>query len=349
MRKGIYRLPRVTASAAAVCALLASAPDVRAARAETPREVETPSPAPPNGTLAELPPPKAPVKTGKYCLDQPEAKILLSHTLGFQINPLGVENQLALSLCMPFTRTPGVLFDFTNVEVGLVNYLSPIYDHQGAFISITPLSFLKLRVEVAGLGIWPIPLDGSGYNGFTGYDDDFSEDVRRQREGGSTTGTVVELSATLQGKVPLPGGKSVLFTDTFIGGLWTVGDAPFYYNSRRDVLLSRSDWVLKNTGALLVEIPLSDNISVRVGAMDDLNYVPRSGYLTNIVAGITTLLVKRAGPVLRNLQPFVRVGGFTSHASSTKFREGEVNVLGGINTFYDLGSIATGDDERPSR
>ena len=123
--------PRAFVAAAFTSAALLSA---STALADTPR-----SPAP------------APAPAGKHCLDEGRTKVILNQTLAGQINPLGGEHHLLLSVCVPLIRTPGVLFDFTNIEGGLVNYLSPTYVHQGGFLSITPLSILQLRAELSGI------------------------------------------------------------------------------------------------------------------------------------------------------------------------------------------------------
>jgi hypothetical protein len=299
-----------------------------------------PSPAPtPSSAAAPVPAASAPASTGKHCLDEPYTRFTINHTLAGQINPLGSEQHLLASLCVPLIKTPGILFDYTHFEVGLSNYLSPTYDHQGGFISISPLSFLKLRVEAAGLYIWTIPVDGAGHFSFPGYNSDFSEDTRPSSRAGTAGGAVVGLSATLQGAAPLPKGLKILITDTFLAEYWVVGDKEYYYNLRRDAILAQTDWVAKNSGAVLLEVPFSSNVSLRVGFTDDTTFVPRSGFVNNIAAGIATLLVNRISSVIRNFQPFVRAGVYTHHSSVGEFRQGEGNAIIGINAVYDVATI----------
>lgn len=322
--------------AAASVALAQPSPAAPPSPAGPPAPVPVVEPAP---APAAAPAASVPASTGKHCLDEPYTRFTISHTLAGQINPLGSEQHLIASLCVPLIKTPGILFDYTHFEVGLSNYLSPSYDHQGGFISIAPLSFLKLRVEAAGLYIWTIPVDGAGYFSFPGYNADFSEDTRPASRAGTAGGAVVGLSATLQGAAPLPKDLKILFTDTFLAEYWVVGDKDFYYNLRRDAILAQTDWVARNSGAVLLEVPISSNVSLRAGFTDETTFVPRSGFVNNIAAGIATLLVHRIGSVIRNFQPFVRAGVYTHHNSVNEFRQGEGNAVIGINAVYDVATF----------
>lgn len=319
--------------------VLEPAPAAAAAPPPAPTKATAAAPA---AAAAPAPAASVPARTGKHCLDEPYTRFTISHTLAGQINPLGSEQQLIASLCVPLIKTPGILFDYTHFEVGLSNYLSPSYDHQGAFIAIAPLSVLKLRAEVAGLYIWTIPTDGAGYFSFPGYNADFSEDTRPHQRAGTAGGAVVGLSATLQGAVPLPKDLKILITDTFLAEYWVVGDKDYYYNLRRDAILAQTDWAAKNSGAVLLEVPFSSNVSLRVGVTDEITFVPRSGFVNNVAAGIATLLVNRLTSVVRNFQPFVRVGVYTHHSSVNEFRQGEGNAIIGINAVYDVATIGAG-------
>jgi len=270
--------------------------------------------------------------TGKHCLNEPRTKLLLNQTLGAQLNPLGAEHQLTLSVCTPLIEKPGLLFDYTNVEAGVLNYLSPAYTHLGGFVSITPLSIFQLRAEASGLFIWPLPIDGAGYFPYASYQGDFSTAARPKEEAGSAMGYSLGLSATLRGEVGLGQGKKLLLADTLLTEYWSAGDAPYWYVLRRDVIAKRGDVVLKNSGALLFEIAATDNIAIRAGLLDDMVIVPGSDYIGNLAAGIVTMMFKSVGRVAKNLQPFVRVGVYTHHA----FRDGQPSALAGFNVVYDL-------------
>jgi len=287
---------------------------------------------------ADAPPEAAPPR-GKHCLYEPSRKILLSHTLAVQVNPLGAEHQLQLALCVPLFKKPGALYDLTNFEVGVSNYLSPSYVHQGGFVGITPLSLLQLKAELAGVYVWTIPIRGAGYYDFPSYHADFSEDARPKGEGDTAGGYVLSMSATLRGRIGPTDGAGLLIADTLLAERWSLGDGPYYYNLRRDILLESSDWLVRNNVALLVEIPLSSNVSTRICVVDETTVAPDSSRTTNILAGLATLRFRRVGTTFNDLQPFVRLGGHTHHASANQFRTGEPNLLIGVNTVYEIAKL----------
>jgi hypothetical protein len=104
------------------------------------------------------------VRGGKHCLDEQQSKLMLNHYTAGSINPLGIETQLRLSFCTPLIERPGLLFDFSKLDAGLVTFISPTHVHVGPSLHVAPLSFLVFRAEVTGFYIWPIPLQGAGFN-----------------------------------------------------------------------------------------------------------------------------------------------------------------------------------------
>lgn len=287
---------------------------------------------------AEPAEPVEPAPPGKHCLDEARTKVIISQTLGGQLNPLGSEHQLALYMCAPLIRKPGVLYDFTNIEGGIVNYLSPAYVHQGGFLSITPLSVLQLRAEFTGIYIWTLPLNGAGYFSVPSYDAPASDDSRSPDKAETAKGSAFSLSATVRGQVALRGSLDLLFLNTLLAEYFTIGDEPYYHNLRRDIIAAQSDWILKNTTAALLEFKLTDNLAVRAGLANDVTFVPASGYASNIFGILATALVRRYGPTIRNLQPLLRAGVYTNYASSNNFRAGGLYGLIGVNVLYDLSS-----------
>lgn len=269
---------------------------------------------------------------GKHCLGEPKTQRFVKQTLGVDLNPTGAEHQLTLGVCAPLVEGRGALFDYTNVQLGAVNYVSPVYAHLGGYASVAPLSLLELRAEATSLYLWPIAIDGAGYYGFRSYTDDARNAARPKENGGRAGGLELTLSATLRGAAPITKRAKVLVADTLSLDFWRVGDAPYYYNLRRDLMLARSDVLLKSSALVVAEIAVSENAALRVGPVDELSYVPGSGYVGNLVGGIATLLVRRVGPRVRSFQPFFRAGGYTHHA----FRQGEYNILAGIDVFYLL-------------
>jgi hypothetical protein len=269
------------------------------------------------------PPALAEEAMGQHCLGEARSKLVLTETLVQQTEPLGVENQLQVSGCMPLVRSPGILFDRTNLQTGLIVYAAPVYVSPGAFVSIAPLSILELRAEAEPFWTWPIGMDGAGYFPRSSADEQFEDLPADQAE--SARGWTATFTGALQAEVHVAPRWTVAVLDQLAYAYWSVGGAPFYYHPRYDLVMARQDWVGKNMAFLLLGRRFSERVTVRAGLTDELMWSARSGNGQNILAGVVTADVAgwpRSGDVL---SPFLRVGAFTEHA----FRDG-VAVLGGV-------------------
>lgn len=254
---------------------------------------------------------------GEQCLGRGESRWLVDETLVWMVNPLGPENQLRVNACHPlYPGVEGLLFDYAAIEYGVFNYTSPVYSMGGGYISVTPLSFMQLRADVAGVGIWPIPLDGAGYFGKASYVKNFSDATMPARDGQFSGGVNVTLTWNLQAELPLSERVALQLTNSFAGDYWRVGSAPYWVNLRRDVVMAKSDWIIKDTAFLGAAVRLEPRYTLRVGAADDLTWVPRSGYVGNVVGVFASLPFRREG-LLRDVEPFVRVGYYTEHGFRT--------------------------------
>lgn len=283
---------------------------------------------------------------GEHCLGESKQKVLLEHYLAGSINPLGIGNSLRLSLCVPFVTKPGILFDLTNIEMGALLMTSPTDVTGGAFVSFVPLSFLVLRAEASAFSIWPIPLQGAGFISLHDASEFKLTALSPSPFGNDPAGTAAGgrflLGMTLRGEVPLGKWLSIAVADSFAGEYWRVTESTWdpaaregktlFYAARRDVLLQGpGDWVLANTAALLLGIKATRNFTIRVGATDDLVYVPSQGYIGNIAAGLLLLSIKNLRNLARDASFFLRTGTFTNHA----FRHGITFALG-FDITYEL-------------
>jgi hypothetical protein len=258
-----------------------------------------------------------------HCLDEAGAKLIVDETLVGVVNPYGAENQLKLSACWPLIERPGLWFDYTNVEIGFYNYASPIYVQQGAFVAVTPLSAIVLRAEAAAVQYWPLPLDGAGYFALDSYRADYRDSALPAARADAAAGVQAGASATLQGEIPLAPRVVLAATDTVNPEYWAIGNAAFWLNERRDAILARHDWLVKNTAVLVVGVKCACAI-LRAGAFDDLTVVPRAGYAGNAVGGVVMIDLRHVTPSLHELSAFARVGGYTEHA----FRRGATAFFG---------------------
>ncbi|MGC4118123.1 MAG: hypothetical protein QM765_26950 [Myxococcales bacterium] len=269
------------------------------------------------------------------CLGQGQRKVLLDEALLVLTEPLGVENQLAVYDCTPLVREPGVLYKLTSIELGLSSYLAPAYANLGAFLRVTPLSFLRLKAEAMAVGYWPFPLDAAGYFPVSGDSARFSGKDLPASRAGSAGGIEASLEATLRLELALADWAGVALQDVFATEYWHLGGAPFYFNMRRDVVLASSDVLVKNTGVLLAYFKLTPSATLRVGPIDDVTVVPRSGYRAHSLGAVALLELKR---VLwgGNLTPFVRLDGYLEH----RFRSG-VNLFFGLSGSFELGAFGS--------
>lgn len=261
----------------------------------------------------------------QQCLGRGKAQWQVDETLVVQVNPVGPENQARANLCLPLFDRPGILFDYTQFDVGFFSYVSPVYAHLGPYVAITPLSFVQFRLDVSGLVQWPLPLDGAGYYALPGYTRDYQDTSLPAAAARGAAGLNVTFSTTLQGAVPLTDRLELEATTTGAADYWNVGTGPAYVNLRRDMVMKQSDLLLKNTGFVFLDLKATETFSVQLGVSDDLTYVPGSGALLNIVSGVIKVLLRRDRD-LRDIEAFVRLGAYTQHP----FREG-FTLLGGLS------------------
>lgn len=264
------------------------------------------------------------------CLGRGTAQWMVDETLVAVANPEGFENQLRANACLPLTDRPGLLFDYTQVETGFFSYTSPVYVHLGTYAAISPLSFLTIRGDAAGLVIWPLPMDGAGYFSMPGYQKSLANVALPARDATSSSGLNLTLSATLQGALPLSRWLRIVATDTFAADYFYVSGGEYYVNQRRDVVLRKSDVLLKNTAFFAVDVLASSEVTVRLGAIDDLTWVPGSGELQNIASAFVSVPIRRDG-LLRDIEPYVRAGAYTAHGWRSGF-----TVMAGVSLAWAM-------------
>jgi hypothetical protein len=282
------------------------------------------------GAGEDLAAPDAPPSTGRHCLGRARPAWLASAGLVGALNPRGLELQLEASRCQPLITAPGRLYDLTNLQAGLAGYLSPAYAMPGAFLSIRPLSVLELRAEGQLIQQWNNGLDGAGYFPLPGYHAPWSS--RPAAGARSARGATASLTATLRGELQLAGPWSLVGGSSTSYQHWQLGDADYYYNVRLDLPLARRDRVVRNLAAVLVQRRLTDRAWLRAGVADDLLWVEGSGYHQNVLAALLTGgLAGWPGPG-HETQAFLRVGGYTAHAS----QRGQAQLVAGVSTTFDL-------------
>lgn len=251
------------------------------------------------------------------------------------LNPMGVEHRLDLGLRRDVGDQEDILFEGAHVQTGLTSYVAPVYAIGGGYVEISPFSFLGLRGEIMGAGVWPIGMDAAGYYGVPGYDADVRGQALPGGDGRSASGWMATGSVELRGALEVAAGVRILLLSE-LGVTWTVlGDAPFHYSMKHDLVLARQDLVVLSSSFAGVEVRAARDIVVRFGAYDDLRHVPASGYVGHQLGPMATISWEHPVDGVGELTIFLRGGGYTHHAT----REGEATILGGVALDYELGSI----------
>ncbi len=279
-------------------------------------------------------PPETTPEQGKHCAGQPGSHLLWHQLLVAQVNPLGVEHSGRLGVCTPFLERPGLLFGHSNIESGVVHHLAPAYGHLGGYLQVAPFSFLVLRAELAAVQYWPFPFDRAGYFPRSGYDDDSRPEVLPPEDAQSARGWNANLIVQPRVRVAM-GSVSLLALSVFSYERWVIGTEDYYVNVRRELILAEQDSVLANEGMAMVEIPLTDELDLRVGGYDALRYGLGSEQLSNSAGALAMVHWAEVHPAVRNLTPFVRVGGYSHHP----FRAGQVALFAGALGTFDLAHL----------
>ncbi len=132
----------------------------------------------------------------------------------------------------------------------------------------------------------------------------------------------------------VPVGRArILFLDQIAGERADIGDAPYFYDLRNDIVRGRTDWLLKNDVFLGFDLVVAEGTVFRAGVYDSLRLRPASSVANNQVGPIVMMDFERPNRFLASVTPFLRAGYYTHHGA----RQGEATILGGISLDYDLG------------
>ncbi len=251
------------------------------------------------------------------------------------LNPMGAEHRFDVSVRGAIGDQDDIFFRGAHWQTGATSFVSPVYGIGGGFVELAPLSFLVLRGEVMGAGVWPIGMNAAGHYGVGGYDANVRGDALPGDEGGSATGLFAGGSATLQGAIEVASGVRVLFASELGLTYVALGSSSHYYSMKHDLVLAREDLVLTNSTFAGVEVRCASDLLFRGGVYDDLRHVPASGYVGHQLGPMLMLSWERIAPGLTGLTVFVRGGGYTHHV----IRAGEATILGGVALDYDLAGL----------
>jgi len=243
------------------------------------------------------------------------------------LEPMGAEHMAALAVRADLGDPDELLFTGAHAEAGVVNHTSPIYSMTGGYLQVSPIALLQLRAQLTSVDVWPIGVDGAGYYP--------SQDGERPdlagAAGSSASGFSFLVSGVLQGAFPIGDARLVLWSELSWEHL-RLGDAPHHFSARHDAVLARQDDVIGDWSMLMVELPLSPGMVLRLGAYDDVRYVPRSRWLSNQLGAVAMLSVDDPIEEVGHVLPFVRAGLYTNHPR----RAGDPTLLLGLLIRYEL-------------
>ena len=250
------------------------------------------------------------------------------------LNPMGMQHRIGVGVRARLGEPSELLFGGAHVEAGAISYVAPVFAIHGAYLQVSPLSFLVLRAEVAEMSVWPLGLEGAGYFTMQGYGDDFGVEARPADAASAADGWNVRLRARLQAAAPI-GDARLLASNTITFEHDTLGSATHYYSPRHDLVLARQDWVVLNDALVVAEIPLAPDVDILAGAYSNLRWVPRSGYLGHQVGPLLAVKFEHPADSVDTIGIFVRGGWYTHHGT----RGGQPTLLGGLSVDYDLGGL----------
>jgi hypothetical protein len=271
------------------------------------------------------------------CVSQTTPRWTAHQQLVLLLDPTGAEHNLRIGLCLPLFDTTESVLDQNHVELGVVSYVSPIYAAGGAYAQLAPATFWFARVEVGGIGVWPLPLDGAGYFPLSGYGARYGSADLPASAGQTASGWGARFLSVFRGRIDLAPLEDrfvyLAALDALFADYADIGSAPFYAMIRHDVVAAQHDWIVGNEAILITGIPIPGGPDFRIGAYSALRSVPAAGYVGHQVGGIVMLTWERPLPGLEEISLFIRVGGYTNHA----FRTGEPATMASASADHDLG------------
>lgn len=314
---------------AGLCALLFVAGPARAEPADVPDPAESDDSSEAEAAALETDPPRQ--VTGRNCLGEPKPKLSLSSLFGIKYGDWGLEHQLRIGACIPLFKTMGPLFNLSSVEAGFVMHTTPIYLMPGAYLTVAPLSILKLQVEAAPILYWPIGVSAAGYYPIDGYSSDYSKASLPAEDGATATGWYVRFGPTLQLAVPV-GPIKIILVDVLRFEHFQIGPADFYFHNRNDLPAARKEWFVDNLAILMAEFRLHPNVALRVGANDQIVSNFGGKNISNAVRGVAMLNLAKLGHQVRDFTIILAAGGRTHHP----VRQGDFNFIVAFSFLVDL-------------
>lgn len=199
-----------------------------------------------------------------------EWKRHVENTFAFVLNPLGIQDAVDVSWSRRLNGSESLIRKDAHVAFGLSNKLTPAFERLGAWVEVSPLSIIDLRV-----GVEPVYYFGT-YKAFlrfpsasARFDDDVIED--RVKEAASGLANRFYFAPTLKARA----GSVVLRVRAEISR-FKAGDKgePFYYEPAWDTLIKAAGSTVVTTETIaLREFKLAGGKTLLLGPVYDLTRV----------------------------------------------------------------------------
>lgn len=99
--------------------------------------------------------------------DQAEKGFNFSQNFAASVNPAGLLLSSQLFFRLPIVKKPGILWESTKIDAGIVNDFSPAFENPGIFIRCEPIAFFDITLYVNSINLFKAL--GSGYVAIKSY------------------------------------------------------------------------------------------------------------------------------------------------------------------------------------
>ena len=272
--------------------------------------------------------------SAKNCLGQAKPAPVLNSLFGIKYGAWGLEHRLRIGYCAPLVKKSGLLFDYSFIQAGYQQHLTPIYLMPGGYLQVAPLSFLIFNFEAAPVLYWPIGLGAAGYYPIDSYESDFSASALPGEDGATALGWYVRGGVTLQLAAPL-GPVRLIILNSLNVERWVIGDAAHYFHNKHDLPAANPESFIDNNAIVMAEFKVHRNAQLRLGINDQLTQTFGGEGVSNVVAGVAMLNLSKLGPRIVNFMPILRLGGRTHHP----VRQGDFNFILALSFDVNLSKL----------
>jgi hypothetical protein len=196
--------------------------------------------------------------------------------------PLGVQSVTRLYYRLPLSKSGGILWESTKIDMGLINQLSPAYDLAGVFVDIEPIAFFDLSLTAQFTGYFDAL--GFGYVNVLGFGAAFDNASLEPLSQRNASGYLLSAAPTLKAAF----GRFAALNTFTITYFHAGAGSGYFFERIANCVLAENDYELANQAYALVTIVPG----LFTGLSDSVLIVPGSGYLSHSMAGVCVVKSK---------------------------------------------------------